>query len=265
MLQYLEFEFIQFALIAGTITGIVCSYLGNFLVGQRQSLVPDMLSHTAIMGVALGLCLQVSPLWTAVIVCVLASVSLWFLSRGDRRPTEAISVLILTGSLALAFLLAHISVGQSINFESLLFGSILTITSSELLSLIAVQALVFLVLCKYYRVFQGIIFDLEYSKSQNRHTERFAFLFSIISALTIAVSIKVIGGLLITALLIIPVLAASNVSKSFFQNVIISGVFNVLAVWIGISSSYIFDIPSSSAIVLTLIMIFAISALFRRR
>ena len=265
LLEVFEYDFMNRALIVGFFTAICTAMLGNFVVTARQAVVSDMLAHTALVGVGLGVFWQVSPTYLALLTTVIAAIALWWLSRGRDQAPEAISMMLLTGGLATALLLTHLQKNNPISLETYLFGSILTITEYEMWSFILLSIAVTGVLLFCWRPFMTLVFDKEFFKTQP-YAIFFEILFMILIALVVGIGLKVIGGLLIGALLVIPVLIAQIFGKSFRQNVLISIIVNMLAVTTGIFSSFYFDVPTSSGIVLSLISFYILSkTLFYRK
>jgi zinc transport system permease protein len=248
------------ALLVGFFTAISTATLGNFVVTARQAVVSDMLAHTALAGVGIGIALQVSPTYVSLVTTIVAGIVLWWLSRNHNQAPEALSMLLLTGGLALALLLAHINRDNPISLETYLFGSILTVTPSEMITFIALNSIVIIVLAICWRPFLTYVFDRDYSQTL-AHTTIYEILFIVLISLVVGIGLKIIGGLLIGALLVIPVLIAQTFTSSFTHNVLYSVLFNVLAVVVGIISSFYIDIPVSSGIVLSLITLYILTKL----
>jgi len=257
----MENLFLFKAAFVGILTAISASFIGNFLVAKRQSMLSDMLSHSAILGVSIGYFLNFNPLYFAILISTLSALMLNKLSRGNKRPKEAISVMLLNGALALAYVFSHLAKDLNFNFENFLFGSILSINTNEVaLSMLLCLVTVITVSFNYKKLLT-IAFDRDYALSLGYKVRFFENLFILLASLLIGINLKIIGGLLISAFLIIPVLCASNFCKNFKHNIIFSCLFSCSSVIIGLLTSYYFDIPSSSAIVLSLILFFGISSL----
>lgn len=242
----------------GGFTAICTAMLGNFVVTARQAVVSDMLAHTALVGVGLGIFWQVSPTFLAMCMTIIASLVLWWLSRSKDQAPEAISMLLLTGGLATALLLTHLQKDNHIPLSTYLFGSILTITENEMWVFISLSIIIVAVLILCWRSFLTLVFDKVFFKTRP-HAIFYEILFMCLIALVVAIGLKVIGGLLIGALLVIPVLVAQSFGESFRQNVVISVLVNLLAITVGILSSFYLDVPASSGIVLSLIAIYIVS------
>ncbi len=258
LLEVFQYDFMNRALIVGFFTAISTAMLGNFVVTARQAIVSDMLAHTALVGVGLGIFWQLSPTYLAMCTTIIAAVALWWLSRGKDQAPEAISMLLLTGGLATALLLTHLQKDNPIGLDTYLFGSILTITEHEMWSFIFLSIVIAGVLLFFWKPFLTLVFDKDFFTTQP-NAIFYEILFMILIALVVGIGLKVIGGLLIGALLVIPVLIAQSFAKSFLQNVWISVLMNLMAVTTGIFASFYLDIPTSSAIVLSLIAFYIVS------
>ena len=257
-LEVFQYEFMNRALIVGVFTAICTAMLGNFVVTARQAVVSDMLAHTALVGVGLGIFWQLSPTYLAMCTTVIAAIILWWLSRSKDQAPEAISMVLLTGGLATALLLTHIQKDNPIALDTYLFGSILTITEREMWSFIFLSVIISGVLLLCWKQFLTLVFDKDFFKTKP-YAIFYEILFMVLIALVVGVGLKVIGGLLIGALLVIPVLIAQPFGKSFRRNVWISVFVNLLAVTAGIFASFYFDVPTSSGIVLSLIALYIAS------
>lgn len=259
-LEIFDYDFMNRALVVGCFTAVATAMLGNFIVAARQAIVSDMLAHTALVGVGLGIFWQLSPTHLALVTTIVASLLLWWLSRQKHQAPEAISMVLLTGGLAIALLLTHFNKNNPVSLDTYLFGSVLTITPSEMYQFIGVSLGIIITLLWYWRPFMTLVFDANYQQTQ-KHPRFYEVLFMLLIALIVGVGLKVIGGLLIGALLVIPVLVAQTFARGFRQNVVISIVINVIAVLGGIVLSFYIDMPSSSSIVLSLITMYSVAKL----
>lgn len=255
LLEVFDYDFMIRALGVGFFMAISAGILGNFVVTARQAVVSDMLAHTALVGVGLGIFWQVSPSYLALVATIISAVLLWYLSRNKDQAPEAISILLLTGGLALALLLEHLNKNNPLSLESYLFGSILTITDQEFLVFIALNLLVIFVLLVFWNKFLTLVFDKDFLRT-NTWGIFYEILFMLLIALVVGIGLKVIGGLLIGALLVIPVLVVQRFVSSFWRSVVVSVFVNILAVFVGIFASFYLDIPASSGIVLSLVVVY---------
>lgn len=264
MLEIFSYDFILRAFGIGYACAIVAALLGNFLVASRQAVISDMLSHASLAGVGLGVLFNVSPPGVAIVTAIIASMILYFLGKQKSLPKEAVSVLILSGGIAIALVCIHLSKNSSVSLETYLFGSILTVTKEELFTFLIISSVLISCLFVFYNRFICLIFDKEFFRSKFSSQPYFEIFFMIMVGIFVAFSIKIIGGLLISSLLIIPVLIAQQIAKNFRSSLLMSSISNIIGVSIGIITSFYFDIPTSSAIVLTLIVLFITTYLFSK-
>ena len=255
MFEILQFEFMQRAFIGGLITAILAPLVGIFLVVRRYSLMVDTLSHVSLLGIAFGLLLNINPYFAATIMAVLGGLGIEKVKDSTKLYQEAILAMFLSGSLAIAIII--ISAGNfSINIMSLLFGSITTITSVDLYIMTALSALVFLVITIFYKRFFLISFDEDLALSAGIKTKYYNYLLVVLAAITISLAIRIVGVLLIGALMVVPVITAMQLNKSFFKTILIATVFSVSSVLIGLFTSYYANFSSGGTIVLVTISFF---------
>lgn len=250
------------ALLVGIFTAISTAILGNFIITARQAVTADMLSHTALAGVGLGIFWNIAPTHTALITTIISALTLLYLNRKKDQAPEALSMLLLTGGLAIALLLAHLNKNNPISLDTYLFGSILTITQNETSYFILLNILIIATLIIFWKPFLTLVFDPHFlqTKTQKPYHE---IIFLLLIAIIVGIGLKVIGSLLIGALLIIPALIAQIFTQSFQQNVLLSIIINMIAIITGLITSFYLDVPSSSAIVLSLISIYIISLIWK--
>jgi len=261
MLAILQFDFMIRALIVGVIAAITTAILGNFVVASRQSIMSDMIAHTSLAGVGLGIFFHLSPFLLAFAVSIVVSLFLWSMTRRKTHNSEAISILLLSGGLAIALLFSHLAKNNPVSFESYLFGSIITLTWQEVITFAFVSSALLITLFTFWNRFTAVIFDPDFARSRFKNSFIFEILFMLFIAVIVASSLKIIGGLLVGALLVIPVLSAQNTSSTFKISVLQSIFYSLLGVIAGVVISFYVDVPASSSIVLSLILLFSISSL----
>lgn len=263
MWEIFTYDFVVRALIIGTLVAIVAALVGNFVVAARQSIISDMLAHAALAGVGIGILFHISPVGSAFVVTLFFSLLLWFFALRTGRAPEAFSMLLLTGGLAIAVLCAHMAKDNPISFDAYLFGSILTVSATEMMYYIVAMVTIGVVMFVIRSRLLLIVFDPQFARTQISSARTIEIIFMLVIAAVVALSLKVIGGLLIGALFVIPVLCAQNSAQSFRANVLYSTIYGAIGVWGGIIASFYYDIPTSSGIVLLLLMIFLFTSLVR--
>lgn len=256
MFEILEAAFIQRALITGVAVAIICSAVGLFLVLRRHSLFGDALSHMAFGGIAVGLFTNVYPIWTAIIVSVLAALGMTKLRQSTKVPPDAAVAVLLSSGLALGIVLVSISGGFSVDLFSFLFGSILLVSPDEVYMILGLSAGIMTILLLLYRKFMYITFDEEQAKVSGLSVSKLNYLFIVLASITVIASIRLVGILLISSLIVIPNITAMLFGKGFRKTALISGMIGVFSVVAGVLISYEANIATGGTIVLVLVMTF---------
>ncbi len=260
LLEVLNYDFMVRAFVVGFFTAISTAILGNFVVTARQTMASGMLSHTALVGVGLGIFWQVSPTNLALLTTLIFALILWWGSRKSTQAPEAFSMLLIAGGLAFTLLLVHLNKDNPIALDTYLFGSILTITKNEMWIFVGLNLLIISILIYLWRPFLILVFDQDFLQTKPYKTF-YEITFMMLIALIVGIGLKIIGGLLISGLLVIPVLIAQTFSRSFIGNVYGSIMSNISAVLVGVTSSFYFDIPASSGIILSLVVLYVFTKL----
>lgn len=257
VLEILEFGFMQRALIAGVAVAITASVIGLFLVLRRNSLFGDALSHVAFGGIAVGLVANIYPLWTGVAFSVLGALGITKLRQSAKIPADATVAILLAGGLALGLLLSSISPsGTPINIFSYLFGSILVVSIEDTLAILAMAGAVLAIVVLLYRQFMYVTFDEEQAKVSGLSISKLSYLFAVLASVSVIVSMRLVGILLVSSLIVIPNITALLLGKGFKKTVLISVGISIFSVIIGISVSFIANIPPAATIVIVLIAVF---------
>ena len=263
MLEILQYEFMQRAFIAGLLISVLTPMLGSCIVARKASLLSDTFAHTALAGVGLGLLFNFSPILGAAGVAAIASLGIERIIEKSKLSNDAIQAIFLSGGLALAVLLTHLQDSSTIGFKAYLFGSLLTVTWTEVLLLLGALVGVSLILYKSYWPLLLISVNEPLAKAKGINTNFYKTLLSLLTALIVSLSLKIVGALLIGALIVLPVLTAAQFAKSFKQTLILSVFCSAIFVSSGLVLSYFLDVPSGSSIVLLSILCFIVSLLLR--
>jgi zinc transport system permease protein len=249
--------FIQRAFAIGIIIAVITSVLSVFVVLKKVSLLGDGLAHASYGGLALGLYLGVPPLWVGSIVAVLSALGITKSQRTKRIPGDAAVALFLVLGLGAGTVLISLSRNYSLNLESLLFGSILLVTPEQIYGALGFLVVALSLVFTLFKELAFITFDETQAMAAGIRTWLYDYLFSVLAGVTVIISIPVVGVLLIAALLVLPGLASLQVSRSLRQSVMLSLVFGVLSVILGLLGSIILDTASGAMIVIAALGIFA--------
>ena len=262
MINLFQYDFVVRGLIAGIIIAIVAPVIGIFLVLRRYSLIADTLSHVSLAGVAIGLLTGINPLLTAIVTAVASSIAIERLRLSKRVYGESALSIFLSGSLALAIVLISLANGFSVDLFNYLFGSIATVTASDIYTVLALSLVIVISIVILYKKLLFITFDEDAAKIDGINVNLINTIFIILSAMAISITIPIVGILLISALLIIPVLAALQFKKTFIPTIIIAQIISIFSVIAGIVISFYFNLASGGTIVLINLIVFLIVSIF---
>lgn len=254
--EILHFEFMQRALISGVVVAISCSVIGLFLVLRRQSLYGDALSHVAFGGIAIGLFTNVYPVWTAFVVSILASLGITKLRQSTKIPPDSAVAVLLSAGLATGVVLIGLAGGFSLDLYSFLFGSILLISSNDQMTILGLSAVVLAGMYKIYKKLVYVTFDEEQARVSGIDVSKLNYLFIVLASVTVITSLRLVGVLLISSLIVIPNITAMMFRKGFKKTIAISISLAVFSVVTGIIISFILNLAPGGTIVLTSIVTF---------
>lgn len=263
-MELLTYTFIQYAFLGGFGMALLAGVLGPFVVQSKQSIASDMFAHVALAGIGGALLVGVSPWWGALPTLILASTLIWWLLDSDTYSPDALAMFFLSGGLALALAFVHIARDTAFSFENYLFGSILTLTTADLIAILVSTLFVCCLVWYFWYPLLGATQNPRYLIPFTRTPQLVLLLYFWILAIVVWVGIKTIGGLLIGALLVIPVLTTKRWVASFRGLVFASVAISVLAVGIGLLVALFIDLPPSSLIIGMLILFFVIQSVLMR-
>lgn len=264
MFEIFSYSFMINAFFAGLMVSVLSSVLGTFVVTKRYSMLSDSLSHVALLGVAFGFLFSISTTWSALCIALVMAWVIEYLRHYHNLYSDSILAIFLSGSLSLAIIIVSLSGAFNTTLFDYLFGSILAVTEEDLV-LIAFFSLITLVLLAHnYRKLVFIAFDEEVAQTSGINVKKLNFLLVSLVAVTIGLSIKVVGALLIGALMVIPVVSALFFRRNFLQTTIIALIFSLLSVIIGLTLSFYVSVPSGATIVAVSLCFFLLSLLFKR-
>jgi zinc transport system permease protein len=260
-LDILTAEFFQRALIGGALIAVTAPLMGLFLVLRRLAMIGDTLAHVSIAGVALGFLINVYPVAVGLVFAILASFAIELLRRTYRTYAELSIAIIMSGGIALASLLFTMGKGFNLNVTSYLFGSIYTLDRTDLSVIAGVTVIVLIMVLIHKKELFLLTFDEEAAAVSGLPVRYFNIMLSILTALVISASIKIVGALLVSALLTIPAACSLTLSRSFKQAVILVVVIGEVAVLTGLWMAGVWNLAPGGTIVLLLIGILAVSIL----
>lgn len=260
----LGYEFMQRAFWAGGLIAVIAPLLGVYLMLRRQALMADTLSHVSLAGVALGSVLHLNPALSGFAVAVAGGLIIEQLRRSYRTYSEMPVAIIMTSGLALAVVLMSLKQNLSKSFSSYLFGSIVAVSNTQL----ALIALVALLGVAYFTLFRrplySMIFDEETAEISGVRVKALSFSFAVLTGMTVAAAMPVVGVLLVSALIVLPASLALRVAAGFSSAIIIAIGAGMAGVFSGLSVSYYADTPPGGTIALILLSFLLVTILIQR-
>lgn len=264
MLDIFQYGFMVRGLEAGIVVAIIAPLIGIFLVLRRYSLIADTLAHVSLAGIAIGMLLKVNPLISAIIAAVISSIAIERLRISKRIFGESALSIFLSGSLAIAVVIISYSHGFGVDLFSYLFGSITTVKQTDVNIIAGLGILVIATIIAFYKELLFVTIDEEAAKVNGIPTKFINSLLIVLAAFTIALSIPIVGVLLIAALIVIPVVTALLLKKSFLKTIFFAEAFSLISVLGGIIISFYLNLSPGGTIVLTAIAIFVFTLLFKK-
>lgn len=253
------YEFMQRAFMAGLIVALMCPLIGTFIVIKRQSLLSEGLGHVAFAGVTGASLLSIYPPLGAAILTALTAIGIELVRRRQNQYTDMILALFFYTGLALAVIFATMTKMPSTGLLNFLFGSILTVTDTDIMTIAGVAVVVALTVYFMYSKLLFTAFDEQIAVTAGIAVGRINMLFAILTALVVVMGMTIVGILLIGALMIVPVAAAHLWRRGFGQTLIISEIYSLASVSLGLLGAFEYDLAPGGTIVLVAILGYALT------
>jgi zinc transport system permease protein len=263
MLEVLEFGFMQRALIAGIAVAAICSVIGLFLVLRKHSLFGDAMSHVAFGGLSIGLFLNLYPIWTAFAFTIVAALGITKLTDSIKIPPDSSVAVLLSSGLAVGIVLISLSGGFSLDLFSFLFGSILLTSTQDAVAIVLLSIVILSIIATMYRRLMYVTFDDKQAGVSGINVKLVNYVFIVLAAITVVTSVRLVGVLLISALIVLPNITAILFGKGFKRTAMISICIAIASVVSGIIISYIVNVAPAGAIVLMSVGMFLCTIMAR--
>ncbi|MDO4178086.1 MAG: metal ABC transporter permease [Phascolarctobacterium sp.] len=259
MLEMFEMEFMQRAWMAGLLMAITCPLIGSFLVLRRQSLIGDGLGHIAFAGVAGGALVGFSSVLSAAIATIIGALAIEKVRTKLSDLADMVLAIFFYCGMGLAVIFTGLNKEGGFNLSSVLFGSLMTVSTQDLwiVAALALATIIFVII--FYRPLQYLTFDETSAKVNGLPVAGLSLLLAILTALTIALSMRIVGLLLVSAMMVIPVACALQTSRSFATTILQSIFYGIVSVVFGLSISYYANLAPGGTIVLTSTILFVLS------
>jgi zinc transport system permease protein len=255
-----ELEFMRLAFAAGAVVGVLAPVVGFFLVQRQMSLIGDGIGHVAFAGVALGYLIGISPVWTALVAAVAGAGAIeWLRARRKAAGDQALALVFYTG-IAGGVVLISSAGALNANLFTYLFGSILTVTRGDLLRIALLGLGALMLVAALLRALLAVAIDEEGARVAGLPVAALNGVVSMLAALTIGISMRIVGILLIAALMVVPVIAAQRVAWSLRSAMGLAVLIGLGSVLTGLTVSYYANLPPGGTIVLTATGAFLVAA-----
>lgn len=264
MPEFLDYAFMQRALISGVLISTIGAMLGTFVILRRMTFFSDAISHSALAGIAIGLLLGLNPFAAAVIFCILAALWVKRVRELTSLPEDVLLGVLFASATAAGVLIIGFLKGLRVDLLQFLFGDILAVGISDIVFAIILGLIVSVALFIFLEKLLGISFNPDLAMVSQEKVRLYDYLFMILLASTIAAGIRIVGVILVSSLIIIPASVARNLAGSFKQMLLISVIVGISSALGGLISSYYLNTPSGPTIVIWSMAFFLLSLPFRR-
>lgn len=254
-----EITMIERAYIVGVMIALCAPFIGSFIVMRRYSLLSDVLAHVSLLGVAVGLLTATAPLIISIVTVVIASLVLEGVTRKGRINSDVVLALMMSGALALSVIIANFSPKGSYALMGYMFGSLATIDDTQIVTVVAITLVVIGIVVMFYREFVGITLDKDVAQVSGVNVRLVSIIMVVCAAIFIVVAMRLVGGLMIGALLVIPVVTAMNFRLPLHLVIVWGGVFSVVSMIMGVSASLLYGVPSGAAVVVSSLILYTAS------
>ncbi|MGV2938205.1 metal ABC transporter permease [Mesobacillus sp. LC4] len=269
----LQYEFLQNAFLTGMIIGVIAPLLGVFIVVRRLSLIADALSHVTLAGIAASLLLEkkflifsgLNPLYMGMAFSVGGSLFIEKLRTVYKHYQELAIPIILSGGIGLGVIFISLADGFNTDLFSYLFGSVSAVSRADLWTILIISILVIALVVLLYKELFLLSFDEEYARATGIAAKTLHFIFIVMVALVIAASMRIVGILLVSSLMTLPVAASIRFAKGFKQTIFYSILFGEVSVLGGLFLSYYLDLAPGGTIVMIAVLILVLAIWLKKR
>lgn len=250
LINLFQYDFMVRAFIAGVMIAVVTPLIGGFLVVRQMSIMADALAHVALAGVALGLFIGADPIITTLVVTILVAVTIERLRNGGKTSSDALLAMLQPGGLAVSLVLVSLANGFNASLTTYLFGSITAVNGNDLWIMGGLSILIIGTIVGLYRTLLYTAFDEVSARASGMSVFVLNSILMALTALTVSIALRTIGGLLVGALMIIPVSTAMLFARGFKQSLFYGIGIALVEVVFGLIASYYLDLPAGATIVL---------------
>lgn len=258
-------EYMQLALVAGVLVGACAPLIGTFLVQKRLSLMGDGIGHVAFAGVAAGLWAGVWPVWTALAVAVIAAVAIERLRSRGRESGDLILAVFFYSGIAAGVVVSGLAGSLNGSILTYLFGTILTVTPGDAWTIAGLGLLILITVGGLWRALFAVVVDEESARVSGLPVDALNLVVAVLTAVTVVAAMRVVGVLLVAALMVLPVASAQRLARSFLSTMRLSMLVGAVSVIAGLAAARVVGLAPGGTIVLVAAAVFVLSATVGRR
>ena len=259
--EMLSYPFLVRALTVGLLVALCASLLGVSLVLKRFSMIGDGLSHVGFGALAIASVAGIAPLYLAIPVCIAASFLLLRMSESTRIKGDAAIAMLSAGALAIGVMVVSMTTGMNTDVYNYMFGSILSLSSSDATLSIVLSGVVLVLFVLFYPRLFAVTFDESFSRATGIPTRAYNAALATLASITVVLGMRMMGALLISSLIIFPVLTAMRIGKRYLTVTLLSAGVAIAGFLLGMLASYVYEAPSGASIVCVNIVLFVLFAI----
>ncbi len=264
MAELFENEFFINALLAAVLASVSCGLTGTYIVSRRIVFMSGGITHASFGGIGIGYFLGINPVLGAAIFAVISALGIEYFSKRAGIRNDSVIAMLWAFGMATGIIFIYITPGYAPNLMSFLFGNILTVSATDILFMIVLTSMILLVFIVFVNIILYISFDEEFARIRNMPVQLFNYLLISLVALTVVINIKVVGIILVLALLTVPQNIANTLTMNYKRIMLYSIVFGFIGLIAGLMGAFYLNIPSGASIVFTLVIMLVIVKVVRR-
>lgn len=264
MLEILEYDFIQNALLSGVLISIAAGIIGSLVVVNKITFLTGGIAHSSYGGIGIAIYLGLPVLLGATIFAIITAVIIAILTLNNRNRVDAIIGMMWAFGMAIGIVFVDLTPGYNVDLMSYLFGSIIAVSSDDILYMTLLDVFIISIVVYFYKEILTVSYDSQFARLRGINVKFFYTLILILSALCVVAAIKAVGLILVIALLTIPTYLAETFANRLSSMMILSSILATIFTIIGLGISYVYDISSGASIIIVAVVILTIVKLIRR-
>ncbi|MDZ7817228.1 MAG: metal ABC transporter permease [Aliarcobacter sp.] len=265
MLEVLQYDFIQNALIAGILISIAAGIIGSLVVVNKITFLTGGIAHSSYGGIGLAIYLGLPVLFGATVFAVLTAVIIAFITLNNRNRIDSIIGMMWASGMAIGIIFVDLTPGYNVDLLSYLFGSIIAVSSDDLLYMSVLDIFIISIVVFFYKQILAVSYDSEFATLRGINVKFFYTLILILAALCVVAAIKAVGLILVIALLTIPTYLAETFVSKLSSMMILSSILATIFTILGLLVSYSYDISSGASIIMVAVLVLGVVKLFKYR